>query len=220
MKLCKFLTFLAFLFLTGCGTIEIGIERKLPSTATVVSLPADVPGVAAPTLTVPVVQPSPTINSLPPTETVPLPTATQVGPTATPGPQMVKIYLIAVGDNGQSGQIVGCGDSAIPVDIEIQPTKEVLRASLEKLLSLKEQYYGQSGLYNALYQSDLQLESISLDNGKAVINLSGTLTLGGECDNPRVEAQLESTVLQFYTIQEVSIFVNGRPLKDVLSLKG
>jgi hypothetical protein len=220
MKLCKFLTFLAFLFLTGCGTIEIGIERKLPSTATVVSLPADVPGVAAPTLTVTVVQPSPTEISLPPTETVPLPTATQVGPTATPVPQMGKIYLIAVGDNGLSGQIVGCGDSVIAVDVEIQPTKEVLRASLEKLLSLKEQYNGQSGLYNALYQSDLHLESISLDNGKAVINLSGTLTLGGVCDNPRVEAQLMSTVLQFSTVREASIFINGKPLKEALSLKG
>jgi len=71
-----------------------------------------------------------------------------------------------------------------------------------------------------LYQSDLQLESISLENGIAVINLTGTMALGGVCDIPRVEAQLESTVLQFSTVQEVSIFVNGKPLKDVLSLKG
>ena len=71
-----------------------------------------------------------------------------------------------------------------------------------------------------LYQSDLQVDSISLDNGKAVIKLTGTLTLGGECDNPRVEAQLESTVLQFSTIQEVTIYLNGQLLKDALSLKG
>jgi hypothetical protein len=222
MKFCKFLTFIAFLFLTGCGTLQIGIERNLPSTATVNN-----PTVQAPTLTVPVVLPSPTIETLPPTLTLPAPTEIMAAPTeissaptATLGPQMVKIYLIAVGDNGQSGQLIGCGDSAIPVDVEIQPTKEVLRASLEKLLSMKEQFYGQSGLYNVLYQSDLQLESITLDNGKAVINLTGTLTLGGVCDNPRVEAQLISTVLQFSTIQEASIFINGTPLKDVLSLKG
>jgi hypothetical protein len=215
MKFCKFFTSIAFLFLTGCGTLQIGIERNLPSTATVNN-----PTVQAPTLTVPVVLPSPTIESLPPTFTLPAPTEIPSAPTATIGPQMVKIYLIAVGDNGQSGQLIGCGDSAIPVDVEIQPTKEVLKASLEKLLSMKEQFYGQSGLYNVLYQSDLQLESITLDNGKAVINLTGTLTLGGVCDNPRVEAQLLSTVLQFSTIQEASIFINGKPLKDVLSLKG
>ena len=118
-----------------------------------------------------------------------------------------------------SGQLVGCGDSVIPVQVETTPTKEVLRASLEKLLALKEQYYGESGLYNALYQSDLQLESITLENGKAEIYLTGTMMLGGVCDNPRVEAQLEATVLQFSTVQEVSIFINGKPLEEALSLQ-
>jgi hypothetical protein len=96
-----------------------------------------------------------------------------------------------------------------------------LKAALEALLSVKDQYYGQSGLYNALYQSDLQVESINLDNsGKAVVYLTGSLKMGGECDTPRVQAQLEQTVLQFPTVTEVAIFINGKPLSDVLSLKG
>jgi len=161
--------------------LQIGIERNLPSTATVYN-----PSAEAATSTIPVLLPSQTAAPLPSTETIPTPTLEiPAVPTSTPEPQMVKIYLIAVGDNGQSGQLIGCGDSAIPVDVEIQPTKEVMRVSLEKLLSMKEPYYGESGLYNALYQSDLQLESISLDNGKAVINLTGNITLGGVCDNPR-----------------------------------
>ena len=80
--------------------------------------------------------------------------------------------------------------------------------------------YGESGLYNALYQSDLQVESISLENGKAEIYLTGTMMLGGECDNPRVEAQLKQTALQFSTVQEVSIYINGKLLSEVLSLRG
>jgi hypothetical protein len=132
----------------------------------------------------------------------------------------VQIYLIALEDNGQSGQPVGCGDSAIPVTVETPHTQEVLKASMETLLSMKEQFYGESGLYNALYQSDLQMESITLENGKAVINLVGTLMLGGVCDNPRVKAQLEATALQFSTVQEVSIFINGKPLDEALSLQG
>jgi hypothetical protein len=51
-------------------------------------------------------------------------------------------------------------------------------------------------------------------------NLSGTMMLGGVCDNPRVEAQLEETALQFPTVSQVSVFVNSRPLEEVLSLKG
>ncbi len=214
MKICKFLTFLAVLFLTGCGTLEVGIEHKPTGTETEISLPTN-----EATLTVPILQPSPTIESLPPTPTTSLPTATQVEPISTPGQQMVKIYLIALEDNGQSGQLVGCGDSVIPVDVEIPPTKEVLRVSMEKLLTMKEQYYGLSGVYNALFQSDLKVESISLENGKAHIYLTGSMMLGGECDNPRFEAQIESTILQFSTIQEVAIFINGKPLKEAISLK-
>jgi len=35
-----------------------------------------------------------------------------------------------------------------------------------------------------------------------------------------VQAQLEYTVLQFPTVTEAAIFINGKPLAEVLSLKG
>jgi hypothetical protein len=133
---------------------------------------------------------------------------------------MVQIFLIAVNDNGQTGTPVGCGDSAVPVQVEIPTTQGVLKAALVALLSIKDQYYGQSGLYNALYQSDLRVESISIAGGKASVYLAGTLKMGGECDTPRVQAQLEQTILQFPTVTEVAIFINGKPLAEVLSLKG
>jgi hypothetical protein len=44
--------------------------------------------------------------------------------------------------------------------------------------------------------------------------------LGGVCDNPRVEAQIEETALQFATVSEVAVFVNGKPLEEIISLKG
>jgi hypothetical protein len=44
--------------------------------------------------------------------------------------------------------------------------------------------------------------------------------MGGECDTPRVQAQLEQTVRQFPNVTEVNIFINGKPIADVLSLKG
>lgn len=132
---------------------------------------------------------------------------------------MVQIFLIAIEDSGRSGKLVGCGDSAVPVQVEIQPTQGVLRAALDSLLGLKQQFYGESGLYNSLYQSNLQVESVKVENGTAVIHLTGTLMLGGECDNPRVAAQLEETARQFSTVKEVSIFLNDKTLADALSLK-
>ncbi len=225
MKPRRMLAVLAILLLTGCGIFELSIEQP-----TTTALPASPSTLAA---THP---PLPTATSLAQVTDAPSPTgtsraeisdppaATDVPPaqaaTETPvGPQMVKIYLIAVGDNGVSGEMIGCGDSAVPVQVEITPTQGVLKAALLSLLSIKTRDYGQSGLYNVLYQSSLQLDSVKIENGTAMVYLSGSLLLGGECDNPRVEAELTLTALQFSTVKDVSIFINNKPLKDVLSLK-
>ena len=186
------------LFITACnGTIEVGIEHS-------------------PTVTTSTIAPAQTATLIQPAATDTQPLSTNQASTQ----DMVKIFLIGINDNGQAGLPVGCGDSAVQVQVEIPPTAGVLKSALAALLSVKDQYYGQSGLYNALYQSDLQVESASIDGGKASVYLTGTLTMGGECDTPRVQAQLEQTVLQFPTVTEAAIFINGRPLADVLSLKG
>jgi len=213
MKSRLILAVLTMAFLSACnGMIEIGIEHTpanpVPATNTVIVLPS----------------PTPLVITATPTNTVPTPTSTvstltPVGSTKTPGPQLVGIYLIGIGDNGQGGIMIGCGDSAIPVQVQIEPTQGVLRAALEKMLSIKDQYYGQSGLYNALYQSNLQVESVTINNGKATVNLTGSMMLGGVCDNPRVQAQLENTVLQFPTVTSADIFINGKTLAEALSLK-
>ena len=128
-----------------------------------------------------------------------------------------NIYLIAIEDNGRSGPRIGCGDSVIPVTVEFPPTTAPLTAALERLLALNDQFFGESGLYNALYQSDLQVESVSVQNGTATIRLTGQLRLSGVCDNPRVEAQIEQTALQFSSVTQVAVFLNGRPLEEALS---
>ena len=120
-----------------------------------------------------------------------------------------NIYFIAVGDNGQSGKKIGCDDSVVPVEIDIEPTAAPLTAGLTRMLELDSQYYGQSGLYNVFYQSDLEIDSIEIVNGEAIIRLSGNLLLGGVCDDPRVEAQIAETALQFSTVSEVTIYING-----------
>ncbi|MCL5432534.1 MAG: GerMN domain-containing protein [Patescibacteria group bacterium] len=141
---------------------------------------------------------------------------------STPTPPLVsqvKIFLTALEDSGNSGLKIGCGDSLIPVTVDITPTTKPLTQALNELLSLKQQYYGESGLYNALYNSDLKLDSATVENGVAEIYISGNLSLGGVCDDPRVQAQLEQTALQFPTVKEVKIYINNIPLSEVLSEK-
>ncbi len=168
--------------------------------------PSDTP-VLIPTLA-PTIQPS--VNNA-------RPSATTAPVTTGGGITRVKIFLIAVNDNGKTGTAVGCGDSVVGVEREIAPTSAPLTAALNQLFSLHDQFYGQSGLYNSLYRAQLQLSSVAIVNGRATIKLNGQLLLGGECDDPRAEAQLTQTALQFSTVHAVDIFVNGVPLKTLLS---
>jgi hypothetical protein len=201
---------------TSIPTITVSVPTN---TATVVSSPTEQINPTA-TIVIPsatlrfaeqIVATATTAQQVLPTSTLPMPT------TATE--QTVKIVLIALEDNGQSGPLVGCGDSAIPITATIPRTQGVLRAALERLLSAKEQFYGESGYYNALYQSDLQVARIVIEQGKALIYLTGSIMLGGTCDAPRVEAQIEQTALQFSTVSDVAVFVNDVPLEEVLSTK-
>ncbi|HLO17956.1 MAG TPA: GerMN domain-containing protein, partial [Anaerolineales bacterium] len=208
MKAHRLLSLVLLLSLTGCDKFQFSIEPLSTSLPTTTAIPIN----AATVVAVPTEQLNPTATLEIPSPTLALPTATEVQqapPTATVAAsteQIVKIFLIALEDNGQSGSLVGCGDSAVPVTIP--QTQGVLRAALEKLLSAKKQFYGESGLYNALYQSDLQVEKVTIEQEKALIHLTGTLMLGGVCDAPRVEAQIKQTALQFSTVNEVAVFIN------------
>jgi hypothetical protein len=159
--------------------------------------------------------PLPTATLQPATQTLPAPTATATAlPYAT-----VMIYYIGLGDNGVNGAPVGCGDSAIPQVYPVGFGQDSLTYAYDRLVRYREQTIGDSGLYNALYQSDLSLQSAQIEDGTAMIALEGTLMLGGECDNPRVKAQLEMIAGQFPGVTAVEITINGKPLDEALSLK-
>jgi hypothetical protein len=131
----------------------------------------------------------------------------------------VQIALIALGDAGQSGERIGCDDSVVLVPVSIEPTAAPLTAALEQLFAIDSEYYGESGLYNVLHRSDLRLERAVVAQGRATIELAGELRLGGVCDSPRVEAQIQATARQFSTVNEVVVTLNGQPLEEVLSAR-
>ncbi len=203
---------LSIVFVTGCSLV-----------ASPTPVPSPVPHITLP--------PAPTMQATdtpPPTATAtlvlsPVPTVKAVPsrtPTLAPGTMRVKLFFVALNDNGASGKKIGCNDSLVAVDRAIPATNAPLTAALRVLFSLTDKTYGQSGLYNALYQSKLKIDSISIVNGKATIALSGSLVLNGICDNPRVQAQLEQIALQFSTVRTVAVSLNGIPLNQALSEKG
>lgn len=143
----------------------------------------------------------------------------QPGTTAgAPAPQQHALVFIALGDDGASGRPVGCGDSSVAVPFTtttIAPLGEVMRAQLAQ----HDTHYGGSGLYNALAQSRLQYVGASVEGGHAVVDLTGDLVMGGECDIPRVREQLTAPALGFGNVDTVEVRIDGRALDDVLSLR-
>jgi hypothetical protein len=140
-------------------------------------------------------------------------------PDQPPEVSQVQIYFIALGDQGASGPEIGCGDSVIPVTVNIEPTTAPLTAAFERLLAVDEEYYGQSGLYNALHRSDLSIDSATVENGQATVYLSGDLEVAGTCEGPRIEAQIRQTADQFSTVGESTVYINGERLENIVSLR-
>ncbi|NCQ54430.1 hypothetical protein GW791_03270 [Candidatus Saccharibacteria bacterium] len=140
-----------------------------------------------------------------------------VDENTTTGP--LTLYYIAIDDGGKSGEKVGCGDSAVMVKTEDVKTDNVVSSTFSRLLSNHNQFYGESGLYNVLYNSNLTFLSSFKAGDTITVNLSGELSLGGVCDNPRVQSMLEMTAKTAAGATKANIFINSKPLSEVLSLK-
>ncbi len=121
------------------------------------------------------------------------------------------LYFVALDDDGAHGPAIGCGDSLIPVATVAATPHEALRA----LLSLNNAAYGDD-LYNAVAASSLFVDQITSDVPPAV-HLSGSVSLGGVCDTPRFQGQIESTIRQFPGFEQAQIFLNGEPMAEALS---
>lgn len=132
--------------------------------------------------------------------------------------RQVKIVYIADGDNGKIGEKIGCDDSAVVISKAVDAVSAG-QGALQALLADKSEKYGTTGLRNALWQSDLSLDLITINDQTADVKLSGDLQLAGVCDNPRVKAQLEGTVKESTGVNMVNVMINDKTLDEVLSLR-
>jgi hypothetical protein len=130
------------------------------------------------------------------------------------------VFLISLEDGGVEGRRLGCGDSAVPVEVTLARRGPALRGSLEALLALRETWDTRTGFYNALHGSRLEIDRIERAGPEARIHLRGYLEIGDKCDSPRVLSQLTETALQFADVQRATFFLEGKPLAGLLSGKG
>ncbi len=139
----------------------------------------------------------------------------------------LQLAFIALEDNGASGPMVGCGDSVVLVSDFVEealPTQKdrVLRA-LTDLFAVKSSAYGESELYNALDETSLTVDSLTLSDSLIEVQLSGAWSSAGACDDPRMVGQIEETIrgnLDVESSVELKITVNGKTLDQLTDARG
>ncbi len=132
-----------------------------------------------------------------------------------PGADTATAFMVLLGDDGATGIPVGCEDSLVDVTIPIWETdslEEEIAATLTVLLSFDDYNYGESGYINALYNNDATVESVTIEAGVATVELSGSISSGGVCDDPRIIGQIEETVKAFDGVDDAVILLNGGPI--------
>jgi hypothetical protein len=135
-------------------------------------------------------------------------------PAGTAAGRAVKIYLVALDDNGRRGRKVGCNDSLVPVTRNVNAGAVPLKAAVEELLAVPREYEG--GLGNYWQGENLRVQSVTLRGGVATIRIRGRVFIAGVCDAPRIEGQIRETARQFRGVRSVNVFVDGRRLADAL----
>jgi len=132
------------------------------------------------------------------------------------GAREVKVYLVALEDDGKAGRRIGCGDSLVPVTRTVNAQGgAVLKAALEELLAVPHEYDGR--LRNFWRGDNLRVGGVSLRNGLATVRITGEGPfIAGVCDAPRITEQIRATARQFPGVRRVAVFVNGRTLESAL----
>ncbi|HVS00641.1 MAG TPA: hypothetical protein VMW27_28735 [Thermoanaerobaculia bacterium] len=87
--------------------------------------------------------------------------------------ERVQVFLISPQDGGVLGRQVGCGDSAVPVEVRLPERAPALEGALRALLDMRSRYDRASGYYNALYASPLTVQTIQRSGTEARIRLTG-----------------------------------------------
>jgi hypothetical protein len=128
----------------------------------------------------------------------------------------VKVYLVALGDNGKTGKKIGCEDSLVPVTRTVNKTAAPLTAALTELLTIAQPPTENPKLENFWKGRNLRIKSVSIRKNTATIYISGEVFVAGICDIPRIESQIEETARQFPNVKRVKVFIGRRTLRDAI----
>ncbi len=122
----------------------------------------------------------------------------------------VKIALLAGGaKDGDGERLQGC-DLVVFRDISVPATTMPLTAAMRELFVKRDPWpYTESANGNFITSQNLTFDRAVMEGSTAKIYIKGSYVLSGVCDDPRIEVQIRNTALQFPTVKNVEIYLNG-----------
>lgn len=141
-------------------------------------------------------------------------------PDIATGTTRVKVALLDFSGETSPGKQRGC-DHVVLVDRTVATTSAPLTAALRELFAIKDTKVGDLGNFMPKTASTLTFDRATVQDGTARIYLAGSLTgLAGICDDPRAAIQIEETALQFPTVRQVELYLNGERTSLMPNEKG
>lgn len=138
----------------------------------------------------------------------------------------LKLAMVAMEDNGESGEMIGCGDSIVFVNKtvtgDLDEEREVIETALTELFAVQDPFYGESGLYNGLtHSSNLAVDEVEVEDSSVRVDITGSLISAGTCDDPRIKEQILSTIEENtdLTVTDADVFINGESLQDYFDMR-
>jgi hypothetical protein len=122
----------------------------------------------------------------------------------------VKFALLAPGISGSSNQ-KGC-DAVTFKEVEVPKTQAVLDASLRALFADNTPWppTSEKASGNFVGAQNLAFSKVTLSGDLARVYLTGSVSLAGVCDDPRLSIQVSETANQFPTVHGVEIYINNK----------
>lgn len=150
-------------------------------------------------------------------------TKSSTPPPSTASPQTVaplakyKEYFFALEADSDELEKTSCGDGIIPVERWVSTEGNSLRNLYQDVLSLHDKTYELTGLFNALWQSSLDVQEATIVDGLATIKLTGVITKSDNCDAERIKIQLERLAVQIPGVAQTVITINDKTLDQALA---
>lgn len=104
--------------------------------------------------------------------------------------------------------MTGCNDSyLVPIQMDLKSGETAnVQTALTALFEYDVEVAGSQ--INALDQSELKVDKVSIEDGKTIVELSGQVMIAGTCSAPRLKDQVEETV-EYYVSGDYEIRLNG-----------